>query len=124
MVKEVSTIIYTAFPNLDECDTDDRLVGYLEEKMRQSRLRIFDHVITKKADPFHPYDNMIRMPAIEFNDLCSLLGNYRSARRWWWSIFQISDQEEIIDRLKKIRDPYHSAASVNTEGAKHGFQDV
>ena len=103
MVKEVSTIIFTTFPNLSECDMDDRLTAYIQDKMRASRLRIFDHVIAKTVKPFFPYDHIVRMPEVDFNSLCNLLGTYRTSRHWWWSMFQKTDQGEMINQLKKVR---------------------
>jgi hypothetical protein len=40
MFKEVRTMIFTAFSNHDDCDTDKRLVEYLKDKTHKSRLRI------------------------------------------------------------------------------------
>lgn len=114
MVKEDTTVIFTAFPNLDECDTDNRLVEYLKDKMRTSRLRIFNNLIAKNANSFYPYDNMVKMPTINFNNLCSLLGSYHSNSHGWWSLFEKTDQDEIINRLKKIRDPSCTDAVDNT----------
>jgi hypothetical protein len=103
MVKEIETIIYTSFPNLEECDEDENLVKYLKEKMRLSRLRIFTQVIAKDTGWFLPNDNMLHMPDVEFNQLCSILSNYRSQSRSWWGIFKKSDQDELIDCLKNRR---------------------
>ncbi|CAF0991875.1 unnamed protein product [Adineta ricciae] len=103
MVKEVSTVIFTTFPNLDECDIDNRLVEYIQDKMRASRRRIFEHVIAKTVKPFYPYDHILKMPEVDFNSLCSLLGTYRTSRHWWWTVFQNTDQNQIIEQLKKLR---------------------
>jgi len=113
MVKEITTVIYTAFPNLEESDTDENLVQYLKEKMRKSRRRIFEQVIAKGTGSFFPNDSMIRMPEVEFNQLCTILTNYRSQRHWWWSLFKKTDQDELIDCLKKRRTPNTTNTAVN-----------
>jgi hypothetical protein len=72
-MKEEITVTYTSFPNLSECDNEPQLVTYLENKARKSRRRIFNTVIERPAEIFFPHATMIRIPQVEFDDLCKKL---------------------------------------------------
>jgi len=105
MMKDIQTVTYTAFPNLEECDKHPDLHRYLQEKMRVSTRRVFEHVIEKRVEPFFPQKTMLTMPAIEFDKLCSLLRDYNNRRHWWWNVLKKSDQEDIIQQIIKLRSP-------------------
>ncbi len=78
-------------------------MGYLENKARRSRRRIFTNVIEQPAEAFFPHDTMIRMHQVEFDDLCNKLQDYTRKSRWWFSIFNKTEQEEMMDQVKKLR---------------------
>lgn len=105
MMKEDITVTYTSFPNIEECDNDPRLIQYLEDKTRRSQRRIWKAVIEQPAEEFFPHDTMIRMPQLAFDDLCRKLQDYTKRSKWWFSIFNKTEQEDIMEQMKKLRSP-------------------
>lgn len=103
MVKEIDAVTFTSFPNLDECDNDQTLRKYLDEKARISRRRVFTSIISDEARPFYPHDAMVRMPPVDFDVLCGLLKNYNQKRRWYWGVINKTEQEEMIRQLMQWR---------------------
>ena len=106
MIKEIKTVTYTAFPNLGECDDDKQLHEYLEKKARVSRRRVFDSVILNTSDPFYPYDSMVRMPSTDFEVLCKVLKDYSSQHSFLFGMFKKSEQDAMMDQIKKLRPPF------------------
>ena len=103
MVKEIKSVTFTSFPNLNECDNEESLRTYLERKARVSRRRVFKSIIQTDAKPFYPHDAMTKMPAVDFDVLCGLLRSYNQKRRWYWGLISKTDQEEMIKQLMKWR---------------------
>ncbi|CAF0813571.1 unnamed protein product [Didymodactylos carnosus] len=134
MVKEIEAVTFTSFPNLDECDNDEALQSYLNRKARKSRRRVFTSIIQNEAQPFHPYDAMIRMPPVDFDVLCGLLKNYHEKRRWYWGIINKTEQEAMlkqlikwrpaVDKSKEKEKDRHSSPEITSEGLVRGVKKL
>ena len=120
MVKEIKSVTFTSFPDLNECDNDKTLKSYLERKARISRRRVFTSIIEADARPFFPQEAMIRMPAVDFEVLCGILKNYNTQRKWFWGLLNKTDQEEMINQLMKWRPESDKDKKKEERGGKHG----
>lgn len=71
--------------------------------MSQSRQRIFYKVIATDVPAFYPNESLVRMPEVQYNDLCVTLATYHSEKHWFWSLFKQSEQDELVNCLRKRR---------------------
>ncbi len=62
-------------------------------------------MIERPAEVFFPHATMIRMPQVEFDDLCKKLQDYSKKSKWWLGIFNKTEQEEMMDQVKNLRTP-------------------
>jgi GTP-binding protein EngB required for normal cell division len=100
MTVEVKAVTYTAFPNIQECDTDHDLIKYLRNKIEKSKLRVFRSVVMSPEVAFFPHDTMVKMNELDFKKLCETLRTYRNSKKgWFWGIFKDTDQEEMLKVL-------------------------
>jgi GTPase SAR1 family protein len=103
LVKEISKVTYTSFPNLKEVDSDEGLQEYLRKKFKMSKRRVFQSIIEGQIEPFYPFETFSEMTDIDFNNLCQVLQDFKMPTNWLWRLWDKSEQDEIIKQLKAFR---------------------